>query len=898
MKKLLLIDGSSYFYRAFHALPPLTNSKGQPTGAIYGVVNMIKRLLTDYTPDYIAVIFDAKGENFRHTLYPDYKAHRPPMPDDLRSQFEPMLQLIESMGLPIIVKESVEADDVIATLAHYAEKNGWQTLISTGDKDMAQLVNEHTTLINTMTQTLFDRQKVIEKFEVSPEQIGDYLSLLGDKVDNVPGVAGVGQKTAVQWLKTYGTLDNLIARADEIKGKIGETLRASLDKLQLSRQLIALKHDVPLTIIPEDLQLKPRQTDKLIAQFQELEFKTWLKAEKVQHPEVMAVAAEKKTIEQHYTTILTQEDFTIWMDKLNAAEYMVFDTETTSLEPLNARLVGVSFAIHTGEAAYLPLGHDYLGAPAQLKTADLLPALKQLFENPMIKKIGQNLKYDYNVLKNNGIFLQGMAFDTMLESYMHNSSSSRHDMDTLAAKHLQYKTMTFEMLAGKGAKQLTFNQVELERAAFYACEDADITLQLHHRLWPMVATSEKMAHLFHTLEMPLLKILGDMEYRGVLIDAICLHKQSTTLAEKLKQLEITAFDLAGEVFNLQSPKQLQIILYEKNQLPVLQKTPTGQASTAEEVLQELALTYPLANIILEHRHLSKLKSTYTDALPQCIHPKTGRVHTSYNQAVTSTGRLSSSQPNLQNIPIRSEEGRKIRQAFIAPPGCVLISADYSQIELRIMAHLSQDPGLLNAFQQGLDIHQATAAEVQGIALENVTSDQRRQAKAVNFGLIYGMSAFGLAKQLAISREEAQRYIDLYFTRYPGVKTFMETTRQYAHQHSFVETIMGRRMPVPDIHNNNRQRQQGAERAAINAPLQGSAADIIKLAMIHADTWIQATTLDVNMIMQVHDELVFEVKQEHVDEAKQHIRHIMENAVSLSVPLTISLGVGPNWDAAH
>ncbi len=904
--KLLLVDGSSYFYRAFHALPPLRNSKGQATGAVYGVTNMLKRLLKDYSPEHIAIVFDAKGENFRHSLYHQYKAHRPPMPDELSSQFEPLLQLITALGLPIIIEPNVEADDVIATLARQAEKLNFDVLISSGDKDLAQLINDHTTLINTMTQTHLDRQGVLDKWGISPEQVIDYLSLIGDSADNIPGIPGVGPKTAMQWLALYGTLENIIEHAEEIKGKAGEALRNSIEQCRLGKQLITLRDDLTLEVSMDNLRPLPLNQEKWVEWLQILEFKSWLKTTTATveanniRPLSQNQGAHYSPLQQpvNYYTILTQEDFESWISHLEKAKTFVLDTETTSLNALNAQLVGLSFSIKSGEAIYIPLQHHYMGAPKQLDKIEVLSKLKPILENPHIQKIGQNLKYDINVLKKDNIYLKGIAFDTMLESYMNNSTSGRHDMDSLAFKHLNYKTLSFEELAGKGAKQLTFDEIDIEKAAFYAAEDADITFRLHECLWPQITAHEKMASLFHTIEIPLLTILADMEYHGVLIDATCLQKQSYELAKRLNELEQEAFILAGESFNLQSPKQLQFLLFEKHQLPILQKTPKGQPSTAEDVLQELAFSYPLPKIILEHRHLSKLKSTYTDALPQCINPKTGRVHTSYNQAVTSTGRLSSSQPNLQNIPARSEEGRKIRQAFIAPQGYVLLSVDYSQIELRLMAHLSQDPSLLNAFSQGLDIHRATAAEVNNITLEEVTTQQRSHAKAVNFGLIYGMSSFGLSKQLGISRGESQNYIDRYFTRYPKVQEFMENTRSFARQHSYVETIMGRRMPVLDIHSNNTQRQRAAERAAINAPLQGSAADIIKLAMIHSEQWIQKTGIDVTLILQVHDELVFEVKEELVTEAKSQIKHIMENVVNLSVPLEVSLGVGHNWDDAH
>lgn len=903
---LVLIDGSSYFYRAFHALPPLVNSKGQPTGAVYGVINMIKRLIKEHPSEHIAVIFDAKGENFRHQLYDKYKAHRPPMPDDLKCQFEPMIALIKAMGLPIIVAPDVEADDVIATLAAQAEKQGFKILISTGDKDLAQLVNEHTMLINTMTQTHFDRSVVIEKFGIPPENIADYLSLVGDTSDNIPGVSGVGPKTAVQWLKNYKSIDNLIAHAHDIKGKVGDTLRNSIEQLILSRQLTALKRDIDLDITLDDLKPKAINQEQWLDCIQRLEFKSWIKAaEKENIPKSIATndntnnqATLRNHISTQYTTILTQALFNTWLEKLQTASYFVIDTETTSLEIFDAELVGLSFSIQTGEAIYIPLGHNYIGVPEQLDKNDVLSSLRPILENPAIKKIGQNLKYDANILKNCDIHLQGIQYDTMLESYMYNSVAGRHDMDTLALKYLSYKTVSFEEIAGKGARKLTFNQIDLEKAGFYACEDADITFRLHKHLWPLVNANTKMTELFQTVEMPLVSILAKMEYHGVLIDANLLRQQSQQLAERLNTLEAEAYILADEEFNLQSPKQLQNILFEKLKLPIKKKTPKGQPSTGEEVLQELAFDYLLPKVILEYRGLSKLKSTYTDVLPSRIHTKTGRLHTSYNQAVTSTGRLSSSHPNLQNIPIRTEEGRRVRQAFVAPEGYQLLSADYSQIELRVMAHLSQDPNLLHAFSVGLDIHQATAAEVNGISLEKVTPEQRRQAKATNFGLLYGMSSFGLAKQLGISRDAAQRYIDVYFSRYPKVLEFMENTRQFAKQHSYVETILGRRMPVPDIHSNNGLRKKAAERAAINAPLQGSAADIIKLAMIQSDCWIRESNPNVNMIMQVHDELVFEIKNNDLTEAKLSIKQLMESALSLSVPLVVSMGTGKNWDEAH
>jgi len=931
---LLLIDGSSYFYRAFHALPPLKNSQGQATGAIYGVINMIRRLMKDYQPTYLAVIFDSKERTFRDDLYEQYKSHRPSMPDDLSSQFAPLLELIQAMGLPIIIEHGIEADDVIATLAEQASSQGLRTLVSTGDKDIAQIVDDNTTLINTMSQTILDREGVIAKFGVPPEQIVDYLSLIGDKSDNIPGVPGVGPKTAAQWLKKYGSLENLLAHQTEISGKAGENLRAAQEILPLAQALTTLKCDVELNITFEDLKPNEPDISNLINCLKTLEFKSWLKEMENHLPKTAAQPVR-------YTTLLSEETLIHWVERLQKADKIVIDTETTDLNPMNASLVGISFALKPYEAAYLPLRHDYVGAPKQIPFEWALAQLKPILEDPNIQKIGQNLKYDYTIFKNAGITLAGITFDTMLESYLQNSTAGRHDMDTLAERHLNYQTVHFEDLAGKkGPKQLHFNEIDIEKAAFYACEDADITFRLHQKLWPELASNEKMAAFFQSVEMPLVKVLADMEIHGVLIDAAYLKRQGETIAERLEVLEKEAFALAGQSFNLQSPKQLQEILFEKMQIPILQKTPTGQASTSEEVLQELAFSYPLPKVILEHRSLSKLKSTYIDALPQCINPRTNHVHTSFNQAVTSTGRLSSSQPNLQNIPIRTEDGRKIRQAFIAPKGytqnlwngedCLeertdsdegkyegrtpvsekqsslfqrsrvykLLSADYSQIELRLMAHLSQDPGLINAFKLGLDIHRATAAEIHGVPLESVTHEQRQHAKAVNFGLIYGMSAFGLARQLGIPREAAQYYIDVYFKRYPKVQEFMESTRRYAHEKGYVETLMGRVLPVPDIHSHNIQRKRGAERAAINAPLQGSAADIIKKAMVQIHDWIQHSHLDLAMILQVHDELVFEVKEEHVEKAKEQIQYLMENAIQLSVKLEVSVGIGNNWDEAH
>lgn len=892
---LLLIDGSSYLYRAFHALPPLTNSKGEPTGAVYGVINMLRKLLKDYQPTYIAVVFDAKGKTFRDDLYAAYKTHRPPMPDDLKAQIEPLHAIVRAMGLPVLIIDGVEADDVIGTLAKQANDQNLITLISTGDKDFAQLVNEKITLVNTMTGNQMDRNGVIEKFGVAPEQIIDYLTLVGDSSDNIPGVEGVGPKTAAKWLAEYKTLDNLVAHASEIKNKVGDKLRASLENLPLTLQLVTIKQDVTLEVALKNLQCGESNREALISWFKKLEFKSWL-AELSDN--LLAASAANTLKKNDYETVLTEAVFNVWFEKLEQAEVFAFDTETTSLNYIDAQVVGVSFAVEANKAAYVPLAHDYPGAPEQLKRDYVLARLKPLLENPHKKKLGHNLKYDKSVLANHGIDLQGIAFDTMLESYVFDSTGSRHDMDTLALKYLGYRTVHFEDIAGKGAKQLTFNQIPLEQAGPYAAEDADITLKLHQTLWPQLSSSENLLRTFNELEMPLIPVLSRMERYGVLINAKLLQQQSEKLAKRIFELEQEAYQLAGHPFNLSSPKQLQTILYEQQGLPVMEKTPTGQPSTSEAVLQELALLYPLPKVILEYRSLSKLKSTYTDQLPLQIHPRTGRVHTSYHQAITATGRLSSSDPNLQNIPIRTEEGRRIRQAFMAPSGYKIIAADYSQIELRIMAHLSQDPGLLKAFAQNQDIHQATAAEVLGISLEQVTSEQRRSAKAINFGLIYGMSSFGLARQLGIDRQLAQDYINLYFMRYPGVKQYMETTRQQAHQQGFVETLFGRRLNLPEINVRNIQRQRAAERAAINAPLQGTAADIIKKAMIALDNTLRQTQLEGVMIMQVHDELIFEVAEAHVEAALTIIKQEMVNAAKLMVPLVVEMGVGNNWDEAH
>ncbi|MCH8499378.1 MAG: DNA polymerase I [Marinobacter sp.] len=898
---VVLVDGSSYLFRAFHALPPLTNSKGQPTGAIKGVISMLRRLQLDFPESRIVVVFDAKGKTFRHDLYTEYKANRPPMPEELASQIAPIHQIIEAMGLPLLIVPDVEADDVIGTLAHEATAKGVDVVISTGDKDMAQLVSDHVTLINTMTETHMNREGVIEKFGIAPEQIVDYLALVGDTVDNIPGVNKCGPKTAVKWLSTYGDLETLMAQANDIKGKIGEYLRDALAHLPLSRELATIKTDVDLEFGITELTPRAPDQQQLLTLFQDYEFRGWINELLDQQQASSAPATSEATPApaRHYETLLTQDDLERWLTKLAEAEAFAFDTETTSLNYMEAEVVGVSFATAPGEAAYLPLIHDYMGAPEQLDKAETLARLKPLLEDPAKHKIGQNLKYDINVLANEGITLRGIAEDTMLESYVLNSVSSRHDMDTLAREHLGVDTITFEEIAGKGAKQLTFNQIELEKAAPYAAEDADITLQLHHKLRPQLESAGRLASVYSDIDLPLVPVLARIEQRGALINASTLKRQSQELAERMAELEQEAHALAGEPFNLGSTKQLQVIFYDKLGLPVIKKTPKGAPSTAEPVLQELAHDYPLPKLILEHRGLSKLKSTYTDRLPEMINHRTGRVHTSYHQAVTATGRLSSSDPNLQNIPIRTPQGRRVRQAFVAPEGYKLLAADYSQIELRIMAHLSGDRGLLDAFAHGEDIHKATAAEVFGVALSDVSADQRRNAKAINFGLIYGMSAFGLARQLGVERKEAQAYIDRYFERYPGVLKYMDDIRAQAHREGYVETLFGRRLYLPDINARNKQLQQAAERTAINAPMQGTAADIIKRAMLEVDRWLeQDYGDDARMIMQVHDELILEVRTGLVDEVSRGLVARMSAAAKLDVELLVEAGVGDNWDQAH
>ncbi len=895
----VLVDGSSYLFRAYHAMPGFSNSRGEPTGTIYGVINMIRRLLKDYAPEHIAIVFDAKGKTFRNDMYPEYKANRPPMPDDLRRQIEPIHEIIRAMGLPLLCIDGVEADDVIGTLAAEATAKKIDTLISTGDKDMAQLVNSHVTLINTMTDSVSDVQGVREKFGVAPEQIIDYLALVGDTSDNIPGVPKVGPKTAAKWLNQYGSLDQLLAHADEIKGKVGESLRNSLEQIPLSRQLVTIKCDVPLDVSIDELQRGEADQEKLQQLFSDYEFKSWL-AEVLDERNGADVnaGAHSTPDEADYETIFSAEALTTWLEKLKAAEVFAFDLETTSLDYMQAEIVGLSFAVKTGEAAYLPVAHCYDGAPPQLDRDAVLAQFKPLLEDPQQAKLGQNLKYDMSVLARYQIDMQGIEYDTMLESYVLDSTASRHDMDTLALKHLAYQTIHFEDVAGKGAKQIRFDQVAIEVAAPYAAEDADITLRLHEKLMPRLQAIPALEKIFREIEMPLLPVLSRMERTGVRLDTGMLKQQSEELATRLQALEQQAYDLAGESFNLSSPKQLQTILFEKMGLPVKSKTPKGQPSTAESVLQELAHDYPLPKLILEYRSLSKLKSTYTDKLPLQVDADSGRVHTSYHQAVAATGRLSSSDPNLQNIPVRTEEGRRIRQAFIPEAGYRMLAADYSQIELRIMAHLSADAGLLRAFAAGEDIHRATAAEVFGVAPDAVSKEQRRSAKAINFGLIYGMSAFGLARQLDISRSEAQEYVDRYFARYPGVKAYMEQTREQARAQGYVETVFGRRLYLPEINARNAMRRQYAERTAINAPMQGTAADIIKRAMIEMDRVLQTTGMNVRMIMQVHDELVFEVAEDILQESVDIIKNSMAGAAELAVPLVVDVGVGDNWDEAH
>ncbi len=899
---LVLVDGSSYLYRAFHALPMLTTSSGRNAGAAKGVINMIRRLKKDYPKATIAVVFDAKGKTFRDELYPEYKANRPSMPEELREQVEPIHAIIQAMGLPLLAIEGVEADDVIGTLAAQAAEAGRPVLVSTGDKDMAQLVNDHVTLVNTMTGQVLDPAGVQEKFGLPPELIIDYLSLMGDKVDNIPGVSGVGEKTALALLQALGGLKDLYQSLDKIPGlpirgakKLPEKLEAEREKAEMSYELATIKLDVDLPLRFDELKHGPEDPDQLLHWYREMEFNTWID-EVLSSGEASPVENSTENVE--YDIVLTQEAFGAWIERLEAAELFAFDTETTSLEYMQARVVGVSFAVEPGKAAYVPFGHDYLGAPDQLDQAVVLGALKPLLENPDKAKLGQNLKYDANVLANHGIRLRGIQEDTMLQSYVLDAAGNRHDMDSLALKYLGRSTIHFEDIAGKGAKQLTFNQIKVEEAGPYAAEDADITLCLHQTLRPQIAAEKALDAVYREIELPLVPVLSRIERNGALVDRALLDKQSHELGEKIEAIKKEAYEEAGGPFNLSSPKQLGEILFEKLGLPVVKKTPKGAPSTAEEVLAELAHDYALPRLVLDFRGMAKLKSTYTDKLPQMIDANTGRIHTSYHQAVAATGRLSSTDPNLQNIPIRTPEGRRIRQAFVPPKGYKLLAADYSQIELRIMAHLSGDEGLIKAFANGEDIHRATAAEVFGCELAEVSDDQRRSAKAINFGLIYGMSAFGLARQLHLPRSEAQEYIDRYFERYPGVRQFMDDIRTSAKDKGYVETLFGRRLYLPDIKASNGMRRQAAERIAINAPMQGTAADIIKRAMISVDAWIEQSKPNAKMIMQVHDELVLEVAEQELGAVSAQLEKLMSAAAELAVPLEVGIGVGDNWDEAH
>ena len=925
-KKFVLVDGSYYLFRAYHGMPELNNGKGEPTGAIFGVINMLRKLIKEYQPDYLGVVFDAKGKTFRNDMYAEYKAHRPPMPDDLVCQIAPIHTIIRALGLPLLVIDDVEADDVIGTLATQASDQGLKTYISSGDKDLAQLVDDHIRLVNTMNNTVLDRDGVIEKYGVPPSSIIDYLALMGDSSDNVPGVPKVGPKTAVKWLTEHGSLQKIVEHADEIKGKVGESLRSNLELLYLSKDLVTLKLDVDLEFKPHELVQTTPDKDALREAYSHWQFRSWLseldQSENSNNEQTPAPAKPKPntakpeettdapvpghkpilkiktTDKQDYETILTSSDLDRWLEKLEQSELIAFDTETTSLDYMRAQLVGLSFSVEAGEAAYVPVAHDYEGVPEQLSRELVLEKLRPLLEDPNKPKLGQNIKYDKNVLANYDINLTGIAHDSMLQSYVLDSTASRHDMDSLALNYLQRTTTHYEDVAGKGSKQIPFNQVSIEEAAPYAAEDADITLQLHQNFWPELQKNKKLQQIYEALEIPLLSVLSQVERNGVVVDADMLAQQSHELESRLGELEQQAHDLAKQTFNIGSPKQIQKILYEDMQLPILAKTPKGQPSTAESVLQELARDYDLPRLILDYRSLSKLKSTYTDKLPGQINPDTGRVHTSYHQAVAATGRLSSSDPNLQNIPIRTEEGRRIRQAFVPPENCVLLAADYSQIELRIMAHLSQDQGLLESFNQNEDVHRKTAAEVFATTVDEVSNDQRRAAKAINFGLIYGMSPFGLAKQLGITRSEAKDYIDRYFKHYPDVKNYMEITREQAREQGYVETVFGRRLYLPEINARNAVRRQYAERTAINAPMQGTAADIIKRAMIDIQHCLNKDYPDIKLIMQVHDELVFEIPEDKVEALKPEIISIMTRAADLSVPLLVDIGTGDNWDAAH
>ncbi|MCF8193131.1 MAG: DNA polymerase I [Candidatus Methylopumilus sp.] len=925
MKTLLLVDGSSYLYRAFHAMPDLRNSLNEPTGAIQGVLNMLRRLHKDYPSDYSACVFDAKGKTFRDDIYPEYKANRASMPDELRAQIEPLHEAIKAMGWPLIMESGVEADDVIGALAKQAEREGVRVIISTGDKDISQLVNEHITVVNTMRDAfrrvddVLDIAGVEKKFGIPPRLIIDYLVLIGDTSDNVPGVEKVGPKTAVKWLQEYGSLDNIVANADKIGGVVGENLRKALPWLPTARELITIRCDVGIQEHLSDLAPQSMDKAKLAELFERFEFKSWRReldgmgdqqapssskamptSSSVQSTatvDMFAVTQHAVNTQRQYETLLTSAQLDSWLAKLASAPLICFDSETTSLDPMTAKIVGLSFSVEAGSAAYLPLMHDYFDAPVQLNFAECLAKIKPILENPAIKKVGQNLKYDQHVLANHGIAINGIAHDTLLQSYVFESHKS-HGMDALSERHLGFKPISFEEVAGKGAKQVTFNQVTVETAAEYAAEDADITLQLHLAMYPQVAADSKLDFIYSHIEMPSSQALFNIERNGVLIDRAMLASQSNEIGNKLIALENQAYELAGQPFNLASPKQLQEILFDKLGIKPIKKTPSGAPSTDEDVLQELALDHPLPKVLLEYRGLAKLKSTYTDKLPRMINASTGRVHTSYNQAVAITGRLASSDPNLQNIPVRSAEGRRIREAFIAPAGSMIVSADYSQIELRIMAHLSQDAGMLKAFANNEDIHRHTAAEIFGVELTAVDSEQRRYAKVINFGLIYGMSAFGLAQNLNIDRASAQSYIERYFARYPGVRDYMQSTRDMAKQRGFVETYFGRRLWVPEINSPNGMRRAGAERAAINAPMQGTAADLIKLAMIAVDQWLGEAKLQTKLIMQVHDELVLEVPEAELAVVKAKLTELMQGVAQLSVPLLVEVGVGKNWESAH
>ena len=894
----VLVDGSSYLFRAYYALPDLRNSKGEATGAIRGVISMIKKLEKDFPESLVVVVFDAPGRTFRDDLYEDYKANRSSTPDDLKEQIQPIKDLVVAMGFPLICMEGVEADDVIGTYALLASKAGQTVIISTGDKDMAQLVNQSVTLVNTMTETMMDRDGVIEKFAVPPELIIDYLALMGDTVDNIPGVPKVGPKTAAKWLNEFGSLESLIDRAAEIKGKVGENLRNSLEQLPLSKALTTIKTDVVVPISLKDLKRDPADKDLLLKEFGRLEFKGWLAELEGGQNEGESAQPPQAIDEKSYELITSIERLEEWVNRLSSVSFFAIDTETTSIDYMSAQLVGVSFAVGLGEAAYLPLAHDYVGVPEQVDFDKAIKALKPLLENESIAKVGQNLKYDLSILASYGLTLKGELYDTMMESYVLNSVATRHNMDALARHYLDIATTSFEDVAGKGASQLTFNQVPLDVAGDYAAEDADVTYRLHQALWPLIEREPKLLHIFRDVEMPLVRVLSKIERQGALLDPGLLNKQSSELGRRIEELKDAAWSSAEEEFNLDSPKQLQEIFFEKQGLPVLKKTPGGKPSTAEPVLVDLARDYELPALILEYRGLAKLKSTYTDKLPKDINTDSGRVHTSYHQAVTATGRLSSSDPNLQNIPIKTAQGRRVRAAFVAPEGKKILAADYSQIELRIMGHLSGDDGLLQAFSEELDVHSFTASEVFNVEIQSVTADQRRSAKAINFGLIYGMSAFGLAKQLDISRALAQDYIDSYFSRYPKVLDYMEQTKEQASKLGYVETVFGRRLYLPEINAKQVMRRQAAERTAINAPMQGTAADIIKKAMLEVDGWLGRTNVDCRMIMQVHDELVFEVAESDIDEVESEVENLMSQSASLDVPLTVSVGRGDNWEEAH